>query len=220
MKNNHFKNKKNLILCIFAIFLIFCFPINAFAVVCGSSAVGISILEGLLYLAYFVLLIMTILSITLLPNSLIKGINWIVAIGSIIIFNPSGFFGLDYNNPYCATLALKVFAVYVWAIANMIITFKMKPNIIFYINEEDKEGIESLISKKQNINDSINHLKWTPIFYAIFYNKKEITEFLLSKGANINLLDINKKSPLDYAQNNEIKQILLSHGAKSGKDLK
>lgn len=48
----------------------------------------------------------------------------------------------------------------------------------------------------------------------------DIVEFLLSSGAQANLTNRWGKTPLDYAQTEQVKQILFSHGAKTGKELK
>ncbi len=60
--------------------------------------------------------------------------------------------------------------------------------------------------------------------YAIIFhtnkNNKEMIEFLLGHGFNINTQDELGNTALDYAHTDEMKQFLISHGAKSGKDLK
>ena len=57
------------------------------------------------------------------------------------------------------------------------------------------------------------------VYLSTYYDKNELIRFLLSKGININAKDNFGKTPLDYAEKTEIKQLLISHGAKNGKDL-
>ena len=45
-------------------------------------------------------------------------------------------------------------------------------------------------------------------------------KLLLENNAEVNSTDNRNKTALDYAQTDEIKQLLISHGAKSGKELK
>jgi len=42
---------------------------------------------------------------------------------------------------------------------------------------------------------------------------------VLSKGADVNAKDDWDKTLLDYAKDEEIRELLISRGAKSGKDL-
>ena len=42
----------------------------------------------------------------------------------------------------------------------------------------------------------------------------------IEKYADVNAKNYWGKTPLDLAQNEEVKELLISHGAKSGKDLK
>ena len=49
--------------------------------------------------------------------------------------------------------------------------------------------------------------------------KIKIIQILLKAGSEINQRDWVGRTPIDYASNNQIKNILMEHGAKSGKDL-
>ena len=45
-------------------------------------------------------------------------------------------------------------------------------------------------------------------------------EILIANGADLNVKNDQGKTPLDYAKSEEIKELLILNGAKSGKDLK
>ncbi len=51
-------------------------------------------------------------------------------------------------------------------------------------------------------------------------DNKEMIEFLLENGFDINAQNPEGETALDYAKTEEMKQFLISHGAKSGKELK
>lgn len=55
---------------------------------------------------------------------------------------------------------------------------------------------------------------------AVRNNNKDMIIWLLENNAGINAVDYSGKSALDYAQTDDMKQLLISHGAKSSKDLK
>ena len=93
-------------------------------------------------------------------------------------------------------------------------------DIFSYAAQGNTEKLQALVFKGEDMNQWDNYYKWTPIFHAVNNGQKETAEFLISVGANINILDINGNSPLDYAKDEDIKQLLISHGAKSSKDLK
>lgn len=58
------------------------------------------------------------------------------------------------------------------------------------------------------------------IEYYAYKGNKEMIEFLLKHGFDINTQDNHGLTALDYAHTDEMKQFLISHGAKSGKELK
>lgn len=100
-------------------------------------------------------------------------------------------------------------------------------------NEYDNyETIEAIISAGANVNfkislggnyiseDSDDNVTSTPLITAVRNGKKDIVELLINKGAEINLKEYAGRTALDFAKDDEMKQLLISHGAKSGKDLK
>ena len=105
------------------------------------------------------------------------------------------------------------------------------------VNIKDKKGIpllhysaeayikdiaEFLIDNGADVNAVDNDgktLLHIAVYLSTYYDKNELIRFLLSKNIDVNSKDNFGKTPLDYAQKPEIKQILISRGAKSGKDL-
>ncbi len=82
---------------------------------------------------------------------------------------------------------------------------------------------ELLIAKGVKVNAKDKYNK-TPLHYAAQFKNKEIIEFLVSKGADVNAKDKDSMTPLDYTdpceEEKDIRDLLISYGAKSGKDLK
>merc|ERR1712096_326897 len=57
--------------------------------------------------------------------------------------------------------------------------------------------------------DAVTHSGKTPIHYAAMYGRKQIYDFLIEKGANETLIDINGKTASQYANFQEIFQKLI-----------
>lgn len=81
-----------------------------------------------------------------------------------------------------------------------------------------KELIEFLISKNAKLNLQEKRNGYTPLHYAIYLNNLDIAQLLLKGGADPNIMDNSDATPLDHAQTNEAKTMLLKFGAKSGRD--
>lgn len=77
------------------------------------------------------------------------------------------------------------------------------------------ETIKLLESYNININAQIDSL-FTPLHMAVYFNNFEITEYLISKHADVNIKDLNGNTPLLWAVQNDshtITEMLLEHGA-------
>ena len=71
--------------------------------------------------------------------------------------------------------------------------------------------VDYLISAGANIQAITNRersTKWTPLHFASYNGKTDVVKFLVSKGANKYARDRSSKTPFDYAQNDEIRNIL------------
>ena len=59
--------------------------------------------------------------------------------------------------------------------------------------------------------------QWTPLFFAVNAGRTELVKLLLEHSANVNLTDVDHRTPLYYAlarQNNDIADLLLKAGAQ------
>jgi len=89
-------------------------------------------------------------------------------------------------------------------------SYKRTP-LIWAITEEHTEIAKLLIDKGANINekDESEIHKKTPLIWAIYMGNIEIAKLLIDKGAKVNERDFYGKNALDYAETDEIKQLLL-----------
>ena len=81
----------------------------------------------------------------------------------------------------------------------------------------DIEKVKSLLSTNHRlINASEHSWKWTPLFWAIHLDNKDISELLIKEGADINVKDTNGRTLLAWAikkGNKELADLLKKHGA-------
>ncbi len=84
----------------------------------------------------------------------------------------------------------------------------------------DKEEVTRLVDKGVDIN--VRYGRITVLHKAAQWDRKGIVELLIRNGAHVNASDGDNdgKTPLDLAKSEEMKQILIKAGGKSGKDLK
>jgi ankyrin repeat protein len=64
--------------------------------------------------------------------------------------------------------------------------------------------------------DAKDNNSWTPLHWAASWNRKEVAELLLAKGADVNAKtkDDRGSTPLNLAQTDDMKVLLRKHGAK------
>ena len=85
-----------------------------------------------------------------------------------------------------------------------------------------KNRVEMLMKNNDayyNPNNYPNNFYGTPLHYVARKGKKEIVEFLINHGADVNARDQYGSTPLDDAmtkRHREIISLLKKHGAKTG----
>ena len=110
----------------------------------------------------------------------------------------------------------KVYKLLISKITNVNAKGDEGSTLLFYTDIEDTK---LFISKGADVNARNNKGK-TPLFYA---ENEEDAKFLINAGADVNAKDNEGKTALDYAteyKDEDLKALLIKHGAKSGKDLK
>jgi hypothetical protein len=78
-------------------------------------------------------------------------------------------------------------------------------------------AIKNLLNSGSNINEHNSSNGWTPLFWAIYYDKPDAVQILLDKGASVNIQDADGNSPLMLAisqGNKKIFKLLLEKGAE------
>ena len=69
-------------------------------------------------------------------------------------------------------------------------------NLIEAVKLNDIQKVQSLLDLGVNVNEQEDIIKWTPLHYASYVNNYELTKLLLQYGANINIKNIFKITPL------------------------
>lgn len=85
-----------------------------------------------------------------------------------------------------------------------------KPKINFYNIKLFFEIMNTDIDIKDKVYQN------TPLHYSSMYNNKELTEYLIERGATINIKNLLDMSPLHYASNlvcEDVIEILIDNGA-------
>ncbi|MAE31110.1 MAG: hypothetical protein CMO43_05890, partial [Verrucomicrobiales bacterium] len=85
----------------------------------------------------------------------------------------------------------------------------------------DIEAVQKHMNNGVDVNAK-GEGRWTPLHYAVSgaidqlpTGHKEIAELLISKGADVNAIDLNGMTPIDLADG-EIADLLRKHGGKTG----
>lgn len=83
------------------------------------------------------------------------------------------------------------------------------------LSHSSEEKVKLLIDAGADVNVK-NKYGETPLFGA----SEGVAELLLAAGADVNVRDNRGRTPLDRVIDAKVKELLIEHGAKSGKDLK
>lgn len=67
------------------------------------------------------------------------------------------------------------------------------------VEKGDLQICAFLVNMGANVNATSLHVKKTPLMIALFTHKLDVAEFLIEKGANPDLTDINELNILHYA---------------------
>jgi ankyrin repeat protein len=85
---------------------------------------------------------------------------------------------------------------------------------------EDIEKVKDMLEKGCWVDESFSYFQYAPLHIASLYGNTEIAKLLIKGKADVNRRDWKKLTPLDFAKTEEMKKLLRSHGAVSGKELK
>ncbi len=114
-------------------------------------------------------------------------------------------------------------------ILKMMIKYGADINMKYEGDHPEPNALEQAMFHDENYSYSIGLVKILvklgaksdeAIEYYAYKGNKEMIEVLLENGFDINMQDKYGKTALDYAHTEDMKQFLISHGAKSGKELK
>ena len=78
---------------------------------------------------------------------------------------------------------------------------------------------EALLDGGANLNSQTYQAGTFPLHFAAENNTVEVLEYLIYRGADVNAKDFQGRTPLDIADTEEKKQILLEAGGKTGSEL-
>ena len=120
-----------------------------------------------------------------------------------------------------------------------IINNRRDRELVDAVNRGDKQITQELIAKGANINSNVMNIAvkngnkeivslliengadihcCEPLITAVENGDKEMVLFLIEKGADVNLVN-DEKTPLDFAEDDEIISILKEHGAKTKSEI-
>ena len=217
--------------------LLLCLPVAA-------HAHGVGIQNGILEAILLVLFALMTTFVALLGNSIVKKIilfiNALIILLLLICLN--SYFDTFALPPFIVPIVNIIICVKGSSVFSQVKNGETGAVKKFIskggnVNLKDKKGIPLLHYSAQAYKNNITELllangadinskdnEGRTIFHvaaklSVYFDKKTLIEMLIAKGVDINAKDNSGKTPLDYAEKEEIKQLLISHGAKSGKDL-
>ena len=80
------------------------------------------------------------------------------------------------------------------------------------IERSDITIAQYLISKRADVN-ALNAMAWTPLHRAVLNRQTEMIELLIASGANVNAKDLDGHTPLYWAADDKVADLLREHGA-------
>ena len=95
-------------------------------------------------------------------------------------------------------------------------SYKGKTLLGLAVSNGHKEVAELLINNGAAVDRSAGPLKWSPLHFAVWGEHEELVEFLISKKANVNAIDVNGSTALHFAAFDgaqEIVELLIAKGA-------
>jgi cytohesin len=81
----------------------------------------------------------------------------------------------------------------------------------------DLTGVGRFLDQGADVNIQDSQFNWTPLYWASFSGQRDVAEFLISKGADVNARDEWNDVPLHYAAvhgHRELTKLLLTKGAE------
>ena len=92
-----------------------------------------------------------------------------------------------------------------------------------YAREGDIAAVKQHLAAGTDVNATDEFLGMTILHDAVLGGQKEIVEFLIAEGADVNAMGRTSLTPLDTALkaslNKEIADLLRKHGGKTGEEL-
>jgi len=102
-------------------------------------------------------------------------------------------------------------------------TSEQKPGLTKSLPYAARDGdlvqVKSLVSRSVDIDAMDDRLAGTPLHLAVYFGRHDVVQFLLSKGANVNIRNKWNRTAIDEAvdqSHGEIAEVLRTNGAKSG----
>ena len=80
----------------------------------------------------------------------------------------------------------------------------------------EKGPLENIqkVSEDIGLNIAVRKDKWTLLHVASATDRPDVTQYLITKGSDVNVLDKDGKSPLYYCQSKEVAKLLIDAGAE------